>query len=634
MKKSFLLIPFLIAFIFAAWNTEAQQIKEYHAKVNDESNHPIYGASIAVKNSQKVTTTDVNGNFSLLAKENDSIIVSAVGYISQEVALTAKKNIIVLKSDTKQYPSQPPKKGIPIPLPQPKPVHNTVAEALQGKIVDNYSIRIRGIGSYNPNFNTEDYAATEENGFKKTTDKPLSTFSIDVDNASYSNIRRFINRGQLPPAGSIRVEEMINYFTYNYPKPSDNNPFSINTEYTIAPWNEQHGLMMVNLQAKKIATDKLPTSNLVFLIDVSGSMMPPNKLPLVQESLKLLVDQLRAKDKVTIVTYAGNTSVVLQPTSGEDKMKIKDAINSLSAGGSTHGSAAIELAYKAAQDHFIKGGNNRIILCTDGDFNVGQTNDAALEKLIEEKREKGVYLTVLGYGMGNYKDNKMQILAQKGNGNHAYIDGLSEAKKVLINEFGGTLFTIAKDVKFQIEFNPAVVQGYRLIGYETRLLNNEDFNDDKKDAGEMGSGHTVTALYEIIPQGVKSEWLKSTDDLKYQNKNTKAISSIDLATIKVRYKDPEGNKSRLVEKIVESKKVSINNASENFRFASAVAGFGMLLSNSEFKQNNDYNKILQQATGAIGKDEEGYRYEFTQLVKKVQTIIEAEKENDISLDKN
>lgn len=610
----------LSAFLLFTCPLFAQELKEYHGKVIDSAQNPIVSASIIIKNSKKGTTTDRLGNFSILAKSTDILVISSVGYQTREVKVSGLHNPVIL---------------------------STVAEArLNEVVVVGYGIQkkaditgasphilIRGtnnIGYYGVmpskpyNYNTEGYAATEENEFKSVKNNPLSTFSLDVDAASYGNVRRLINQGSLPPDGSVRVEEMINYFSYNYPKPTGNKPFSVYTEYAAAPWNRDHGLMMVSLQAKKIPAEKLPASNLVFLIDVSGSMYPANKLPLVQASMKLLTDQLRAIDKVTIVTYAGNTSVLLPATSGEEKIKIKDAIDQLTAGGSTHGSAAIELAYKSAQENFIKGGNNRIILCTDGDFNVGQTSDAALEKLIEEKRKSGVFLTILGYGMGNYKDNKMQTLAQKGNGNHAYIDGITEASKVLINEFGGTLFTVAKDVKFQLEFNPAQVQGYRLVGYETRLLNNEDFNDDAKDAGEIGSGHTVTAFYEIIPAGVKTALLKDVDALKYQNKNTPKNNSAELATVKLRYKEPDGNKSKLISESISSVKKALGNASENFRFASAVAGFGQILSNSKFKGDYSFTKAFEQAKNALGQDEEGYRYEFTQLIKKAEKLTRKE----------
>ena len=416
---------------------------------------------------------------------------------------------------------------------------------------------------------------------------------------------------------------MINYFKYEYPQPAGKEPFSINTEISDAPWNKDHKLVLIGLQGEKISTDNLPASNLVFLIDVSGSMSGPLRLPLVKSSLKMLVDQLRQKDKVTIVVYAGAAGLVLSATNGADKTKIKEAIDNLEAGGSTAGGAGIKLAYKTAKENFVKGGNNRVILCTDGDFNVGVSSNDELVRMVEEERKSGVYLTVLGYGMGNYQDSKMQQLADKGNGNHAYIDGISEAKKVLVNEFGGTLFTIAKDVKLQIEFNPAKVKGYRLIGYENRMLAKEDFNDDNKDAGELGSGHTVTALYEIIPVGVKNDFLKRVDSLKYQ-KNivplSKSSQTDEILTVKFRYKAPDGDVSKLIEHPLKDKQISIAKTSDNFRFAASVAQFGMLLRNSEFKSASSFDNVLSLARKAKGSDEEGYRSEFVRLVESAQML--------------
>jgi Ca-activated chloride channel family protein len=384
---------------------------------------------------------------------------------------------------------------------------------------------------------------------------------------------------------------------------------------------------MIGLQGKKIPFEHLPPSNLVFLIDVSGSMMDENKLPLVQSSMKLLIEQLREQDRVSIVVYAGNAGLVLPSTSGDQKQKIKDAIDALEAGGSTAGGEGIQLAYKEAVKNFMKNGNNRVILCTDGDFNVGTSSDAALEKLIEEERKSGVFLTVLGYGMGNYKDNKMQTLADKGNGNHAYIDNIREAKKVLVSEFGGTLFTIAKDVKLQVEFNPTVVQGYRLIGYENRMLNKEDFNNDKKDAGEIGSGHTVTALYEIIPAGIEDKWIEKTDELKYQDKQKNNHSgNSEIMTVKFRYKKPDGDKSSLITHVItNSQKVSSENLSENFRMVAAVAQFGMLVGNSAFREGCSLESARNLASAALGKDDEGYRKEFISLLNKASELINEEK---------
>ena len=475
----------------------------------------------------------------------------------------------------------------------------------------------------NKSFNTEDYDHIVENKFVTPNQNPLSTFSIDVDEAAYSNIRRFIQNGSLPPAGAVRIEEMINYFDYKYPKPVSDEPFTLNTEMAECPWNPQHRLIHIGLQGKEIPMQNLPTANIVFLVDVSGSMDEPNKLPLVKASLKMLVDQLRENDRVAIVVYAGNAGLVLPSTTGVSKNKIKEAIDNLEAGGSTAGGEGIKLAYKIAKDNFIKDGNNRIILATDGDFNVGVSSDDELVQLIEKERLSGVFLSVLGYGMGNYKDNKMQQLADKGNGNHSYIDNINEAKKVLVSEFGSTLFTIAKDVKIQIEFNPVKVQAYRLIGYENRILEAEDFNDDKKDAGEFGSGHTVTALYEIIPVGVKSDFVGTVDALKYQQgkNNTPSINNNnEIMTIKFRYKKPDEDVSKLITKTVIDEPLTLVNTSENFRFSAAVASFGMLLRNSSFKQNASYQQVINLAKSSKGADENGYRHEFIKLVEAVNSI--------------
>jgi Ca-activated chloride channel homolog len=476
-------------------------------------------------------------------------------------------------------------------------------------------------------FNTEEYDAIIENRFLTASENPLSTFSIDVDGGSYSNVRRYLQQGQLPPSGAVRIEELINYFHYDYPQPTGDDPFSINTEIGECAWNPEHKLVMIGLQGKKIPVEKLPASNLVFLIDVSGSMMEPEKLPLVQSSLKMLVDQLREQDRVSLVVYAGNAGLVMPSTSGIEKRKIKDAIEKLEAGGSTAGGAGIQLAYKVAEQHFVKGGNNRVILCTDGDFNVGPSSDADLLDMIDNEKKSGVFLTVLGFGMGNYKDSKMEKLADRGNGNHAYIDNENEARKVLVNEFGGTLFTIAKDVKLQIEFNPAIVQAYRLIGYENRMLNKEDFNNDSKDAGELGSGHTVTAIYEIIPVGVKNEFPESVDPLKYQKK-MKPVYSIagnEIMNIKFRYKTPDGDKSKLIEHALIYQPQTVSETSVNFRFVSAVAQFGMLLRNSAFKQQSSFDKTYIMAKNSLGKDSEGYRSEFLQLIRDAGRITKNEK---------
>ena len=473
-----------------------------------------------------------------------------------------------------------------------------------------------------PDWNTESYDVINENQFHEALSTPLSTFSIDVDAASYSNVRRFINSNTLPPKDAVRIEELVNYFSYEYRKPTGKHPFTINTEMSECPWNAKHRLVHIGLQGKTIEMENLPASNIVFLLDVSGSMNSPNKLPLLKKSMRMLVEQLRSEDRVSIVVYAGAAGLVLPPTRGNDQATIIEALDRLQAGGSTAGGAGIKLAYETARKHFIDGGNNRVILATDGDFNIGASSDAEMVRLIEEKREHGIFLTVLGFGMGNYKDSKMEKLADKGNGNYAYIDDILEAKKVLVSEFGGTMFTIAKDVKIQVEFNPAKVQAYRLVGYENRKLNKEDFNDDKKDAGELGAGHTVTAMYEIIPVGVESEFIKSVDDLKYQDqKSVKKSSNTDeLMTVKFRYKKPDGDKSILIERPVKDDNESLRSTSDNFRFAAAVAAYGMLLRESEFKGDLTYGKVIAMSKAAKGKDEAGYRHDFIRMVEKTELL--------------
>lgn len=466
----------------------------------------------------------------------------------------------------------------------------------------------------------EEYSQFTENKFKMAREEPLSTFSVDVDAASYSNMRRFINRGELPYKDAVRIEELINYFSYDYAEPAGNDPVRITTEVGSCPWNSQNRLVKVGLKAKSLASDNLPASNFVFLIDVSGSMSGPTRLDLVKSSLKLLVNNLRKKDRVAIVVYASSTGEVLPSTSGENKQKIKEALNNLSAGGSTAGGAGIQLAYKIAKQNFIKGGNNRIILCTDGDFNVGVSSNEGLQRLIENERKTGVFLSILGYGMGNYKDSKMQTLAQAGNGNHAYIDNLQEANKVLVNEFGATMYTVAKDVKLQIEFNPNRVQAYRLVGYETRMLNKEDFNDDTKDAGEMGAGHTVTAFYEVVPVGVKMNIQGNVDPLKYQTEAKNPIQKRlgesmhpDLLTVKLRYKQPNGSTSKKIEvPLIDS---NTNEVSDDFRFAAAVAMFGQVMKGSEYKGEGTFDKAIELAQSGYGNDSQGYRREFVRLME-------------------
>jgi len=562
--------------------------------------------------------------------------------------LTACQNV----ANKKEMPNTEPPRTISPPPPPPPPPPPGVERQFEEIFFEDQSIDDEQYPNYSAPASTkkledratpserkqrippmEVYSAIIENEFQQVTQKPLSTFSIDVDAASYSNLRRFLNKGQMPPIDAVRIEEMVNYFDYDYPQPKDQHPFEVITEISDCPWNEQHRLVHIGMQGKKVATDNLPPSNLVFLLDVSGSMRAANKLPLLQKSLKLLVNQLRAEDKVAIVVYAGAAGVVLPATKGTDKQTIKAAINKLYAGGSTAGAEGIELAYQIARENFIPAGNNRVLLATDGDFNVGLSSDAALVKLIEKERKSGVFLTVLGFGDGNYQDHKMQELADKGNGNHAYIDNILEAKKVLVKEFGGTLFTIAKDVKLQIEFNPTKVHSYRLIGYENRILAAEDFNNDLKDAGELGAGHTVTALYEVIPTGVKSSFANSVDPLKYQEnpkpKNLAKFNTKELMTIKLRYKKPDGDKSQLIEKPVIDTQISLAETSNNFRFSAAVAAFGLLLRDSEFKHKANFQQALQLAKNSKGRDENGYRAELIRLIEMTALMKEgtiAEKE--------
>ncbi len=460
--------------------------------------------------------------------------------------------------------------------------------------------------------NDESYAKINENKFEQVLLSPLSTFSIDVDKASYSNVRRMINNGQRVIPGAVKVEEMINYFDYQYEQPKKYHPFAIHAEVAQTPWNNTTKLVRIGLQGKAYSQMALPASNLTFLIDVSGSMSDENKLPLLKKAFKLLVKQLREKDKVSIVVYAGAAGVVLKPTSGGNKTIILDALDNLKAGGSTAGGEGIHLAYKMAQKNFVRNGNNRVILATDGDFNVGASSDSAMEELIEQKRKSGIFLSALGFGMGNYKDSKLEILADKGNGNHSYIDTMQEAQKIFVKEFGGTLHTIAKDVKIQVEFNPAQVQSYRLIGYENRMLEAEDFVDDNKDAGELGSGHQVTALYEVIPVGVKNKYSTDYIPLKYSKLKGKGEFSNELLTVKFRYKKPNGNKSTEIIHEVVNKNIE---HSEDFDFTAAVALFGMQLRQSSFINGADMDKVLQLAESGRGVDKNGYRAEFTRLVE-------------------
>ena len=621
MKKicmSLLLVFTMVSFTSA----QERQITGTVTSASDGSALP--GINIVLKGTTIGTVTDGKGDYKITVPQDGAVLVfSFIGYQTKEIEVGKKSVLNVQMEEDVTQLAETVVRGA---ASGKRKKDRGAADALQGKAAGVPATReskivIRGYASIQtPEENTEDYADITENTFHEAIKDPLSTFSIDVDKASYANVRRFINLGQRPPKDAVRIEEMINYFTYDYPQPKDDHPFSVYTEISETPWNSKHKLVHIGIQGKTIPTNNLPPSNLVFLIDVSGSMDSPNKLPLVKQSLTMLTEQLREQDHVAIVVYAGAAGVVLEPTSGMDKKKIIAALENLEAGGSTAGGAGIKLAYSLALQHFKQNGNNRVIIATDGDFNVGESSNEAMEDLIEEKRKDGVFLTVLGYGMGNYKDSKMEILADKGNGNYAYIDNITEARKTLVSEFGGTLFTIAKDVKVQVEFNPAKVQAYRLVGYENRMLKSEDFNNDKKDAGELGSGHTVTALYEIIPVGVKSD-VYNVDELKYQRTAVKVDGGSDeLLTVKLRYKQPDGDVSKLITQPLKDSKNTFENSSENLKWSSAVAGFGMLLRESEYVVDLSYERVAEIAQSARGKDPEGYRAEFVNMVKSFSLI--------------
>lgn len=600
-----------------------------------DASGPMPGVNVMVKETKKGTSTDFDGSYKIQANVGETLVYSFIGMndetrvvgTSTVINVSMKDNnqklqeVVVTgysseyESDNKSTPSRKERKKAQNSQELSEKIYNVPVNS-NVAVCKNPSIPN---STKTPVPNNEDYNSWIENPFESPKTAPLSTFSIDVDNASYTNIRRLINNGQKVPKDAVRVEEMINFFKYQYPQPKDNHPFSITTQYSDCPWNSKRKLVQIGLQGKNIPTNDLPASNLVFLIDVSGSMNADNKLPLLIESLKILVEQLRKQDKVAIVVYAGAAGLVLPPTAGNEKQTIINALEKLNAGGSTAGGAGIELAYKTAQENFIKDGNNRVILATDGDFNVGSTSDSAMQTLIEDKRESGVFLTCLGYGMGNYKDSKMEILADKGNGNYAYIDNIQEANRFLGKEFKGSMFAIAKDVKIQIEFNPKHVQSYRLIGYENRKLRPEDFKNDAIDAGELGSNHTVTALYEIIPIGTNSDFYNQTSDLKYtKTEVTDNNYNDELATIKFRYKKPDAQKSIEMVQIIENKSTVLENATNDLKFATAVAWFGLKLRDSKLIANKSSEDIKKLARLGLSNDLDGYKAEFIRLVEAVK----------------
>lgn len=649
MKSSIVLIMIAILTFGCASNRENPQPTQYpesaiitgnktydtsnkasiSGRIIDSEGQPLIGANVQIKGSSIGTVTDIDGAYAISIPSNEAeLVFSYVGYEANTIKVAKDDKVINLSLKASTSLDEIVVTGYSNKREKSNSDYAVITQQhmLSSSIAyEEHEPKLRihpGEWKHTQpvDINSEQYGKFVENKFINPLDEALSTFSIDVDRASYSNIRRFVENGELPPKDAIRIEEMINYFNYDYPSPTGNDPLAVHTLFTDCGWNTDHKILHIGLQGKKIETENLPPSNLVFLIDVSGSMNAKNKLPLLKSSFKMLLNNLRAEDKVAIVTYAGQASVALESTSANEKEKILNALENLGAGGSTAGAQGIKTAYKIAKSNFIDEGNNRIILATDGDFNVGINSNDDLEDLIEKERKSGVFLSVLGYGMGNYKDEQMQTLANKGNGNHAYIDNILEARKILVNEFGGTLFTIAKDVKLQVEFNPAMVSAYRLIGYENRLLHKEDFNNDKKDAGELGAGHVVTAMYEVVMVGDKSDYVGKVDDLKYQTNKQRPTdkNSDELATIKFRYKQPDEDVSK---KIVKTVSPSLeNDPSQDVKFSLAVAEFGMYLRDSDYLLNRSLDNIIAMSESGRGKDTEGYRAEFIRIVKTVKEL--------------
>ena len=654
----------IIAFLLLTIPEPSGQIV-IKGRVTNLNDDPLSGVVVMIRGSNVSTLTDADGKYFITAGPDARVLLFSLrGMKSLEEPIAGRTVInIQMVPDTAALPDTA-RPGNHNTMPQDNTATSRTENAVSLEVVVSqqeadyavaagiprdrradyaYAANHKSAYYVNPRpvpQNSESYAGISESGYRDPLREPYSTFSIDVDNASYSNVRRFINLGQEVPKDAVRIEEMINYFRYDYPKATGEHPFSVYTEAGICPWNKNHYLLHIGLRGKDIDKTELPPSNLVFLIDVSGSMDSPNKLPLLKSAFGLLVSELRGQDRVAIVVYAGAAGVVLESTPGNNKEAIMQALDKLKAGGSTAGGAGLMLAYKIAEKNFIKGGNNRIILATDGDFNVGVSDNVSMEKLVEEKRGLGVYMTVLGFGMGNIKDDKMEIIADRGNGNYAYIDNIQEARRVLVQEYGGTLFTIAKDVKFQVEFNPAYVKAYRLVGYENRLLADRDFNDDTKDAGEMGAGHTVTALYEIVPAGSDETGLPTVDPLRYQGAGAGAYDVDDtgevrygdqaaagsmrpsrkdipreLCNIKMRYKDPDALTSKLFSKTVGTDIKKAGETTDRYRFSAAVAEFGMILRDSKFRGTATIPDVVSLATGARGSDPDGYRAEFIRLVQ-------------------
>jgi Ca-activated chloride channel homolog len=610
--------------------------------VRDQNGAPIASAQVFVVGTALTSVTDAKGAYAIPAVAEGAIQLRAafIGYQSSQVSVTVRagrttvydfslqpsslelEELTVTTGADAGSPAQSSAQAVPSAEPATGAVSEGKIETRKSAAAAQPMLHAAPGDAWRVQRepgNTEAYARIEDNHFLGAATNPLSTFSIDVDAASYSNVRRFLSQGALPPADAVRLEEMVNYFSYTYPDHTGNRPFAVSSDIGACPWAPEHRLVRIGLQAKKMAIRDLPPSNLVFLIDVSGSMQSPDKLPLVKQAFQALVQELRPEDRVAIVVYAGAAGLVLPSTSGAEKETILSAIDRLEAGGSTAGGAGLRLAYDIARENYLPEGNNRLILATDGDFNVGVSSDAEMIRLVETRREEGTFLTVLGFGTGNLKDTKMEQMADKGNGHYAYIDSFREARKVFVQEFGGTLFTVAKDVKIQVEFNPARVQAYRLLGYENRILAKEDFADDRKDAGEMGAGHSVTALYEVVPVGASP--LAVTDDsLTYQQVTLRrsAAQTAELLTVRLRYKEPTGLRSRLLSVPVVDR--GDGRSSDDLRFASAVAAFAMVLRNSEYRGTSNYDLVLALARGARGEDENGYRQEFISMVERARSL--------------
>ena len=635
----------LLAAVLALPQATARDTGRIQGHVRDASGKPIARAQVLVVGTAFGVVADDSGSYAIARVPTGTYTLRAqmIGYTPTEVvgvkvtgSATSTVDIVLsLSALTVAGVNVVAAPNPIVPRDEARSVASMTTGSLPVQIGDaqsgviGFATKRQDYRQQREPWNTQSYGVIDENPFIAVSAHPLSTFSSDVDRASYSNVRRFITEGQLPPRDAVRIEELVNYFPYSYAEPDDNDPVAIHTEVATAPWNHRHQLVRIGIQARRIDLENTPASNLVFLIDVSGSMDEPDKLPLLKSAFHLLVRQLRAKDRVAIVVYAGNAGLVLPSTSGTEKEKIDQAIDNLEAGGSTAGGAGIKRAYQEAVANFIPGGNNRVLLATDGDFNVGVSSDADMVQLIEEERKTGVFLTTLGFGQDNLKDSKMEQMADHGNGQYNYIDNLLEAQKVFVQELGGTLYTVAKDVKIQVEFNPARVQGYRLLGYEDRLLRDEDFKNDKKDAGDMGSGHSVTALYEVIPAGVSPDVdLRTPDSLRYQRNRGPdpepdvaepgRTPSGEMLFVKVRYKTPTGETSKLLTHPVAGGET--DSPSVDFRFQTAVVEFALVLRKSAYRGQANLGEVIATARASLGADPDGYRSEFVRLAEAARSI--------------